>query len=443
MQKNLLYKLGLIAGLSLLLMLPLSMIEGQIAARGARQAEVVRNIAESAAGAQTLVGPVLAVRYRERVERRTKDSATGQENVRYEVVEHTRILPPQRLDIGGEARVETRSRGIYSGRLYHLALQVAGTVTVRPRLDLDPSHELVSAEAILVLGLSDPRGVGNDPEVSINGQVHRFATGTAGLLAGPGLHVPLGEVNVVSGRSIDFDFPLDLSGSEQLAIAPAGNATTVSLKSDWQHPSFQGRFLPTTREIGVDGFTARWQVSHLARNFERVLQAGESRGTGETLNVSFVDPVNVYLQSERAVKYGILFVALTFAGFFLTETLQQSPIHPLQYLLVGLALAIFFLLLIALSEHIPFLLAYGLSAAACVALVAIYLAGALGSRLRAATFGAGIASLYGVLYGVLHSEDNALLMGTLLLFAALAATMLATRRIDWYRLGAPIDARTP
>jgi inner membrane protein len=441
MQKNLLYKLGLIAGLSLLLMLPLSMIEGQIAARGTRQAEVVRNIAESAAGAQTLVGPVLALRYRERVERRDKDSANGRETIRYEVVERTRVLPPQRLDIGGEARVETRSRGIYRASLYHLALQVTGAVTVPPRLGLDPSHELVSAEAILVLGLSDPRGVGNDPEVRVNGQVHRFATGTAGLLAGAGLHIPLGEVNVVSGRSIDFDFPLDLTGSEQLAIAPAGNATTVSLKSDWQHPSFQGRFLPTTREIGADGFTARWQVSHLARNFERVLQAGETRGAGETLNVSFVDPVNVYLQSERAVKYGILFVTLTFAGFFLTETLQQSPIHPLQYLLVGLALAIFFLLLIALSEHVPFVWAYGVSAAACVALIAVYLAGALGSRLRASAFGAGIASLYGVLYGVLRSEDNALLMGSLLLFAALGATMLATRRIDWYRLGIPADAR--
>ena len=440
MQKQLLIKLGLIGALSLLLMIPLSMIEGQITARGARQAEVVRNIAESAAGSQTLVAPVLALRYLERVERRDKDPATGRETVRYEVVERTRILPPQRLDIRGDARVETRSRGIYSARLYHLALQVAGTVTVPPRLGFDRPRDLVSAEAILVLGLSDPRGVGNDPEVRIDGKVHHFATGTDGLLRGAGLHIPLGAVDLESGRGIDFAFPLDLTGSERLAIAPSGNATTVSLKSDWQHPSFQGRFLPDAREVGPDGFTARWQVSHLARNFERVLQAGEAHDGGETLNISFMDPVNVYLQAERAVKYGILFVALTFAGFFLTETLQQAPIHPLQYLLVGLALAIFFLLLVALSEHVPFALAYGVSAIACVALIGVYLAGALGSRLRAAAFGAGISALYGVLFGVLRSEDNALLMGSLLLFAALGATMLATRRIDWYRLGAPAEA---
>jgi inner membrane protein len=158
------------------------------------------------------------------------------------------------------------------------------------------------------------------------------------------------------------------------------------------------------------------------------------------LDVAFIDPVNVYLMAERAVKYGILFVALTFAAFFLTEILMRRSIHPLQYLLVGLALAVFFLLLIALSEHIRFTLAYATSGAACVALIWTYLAGALGSRSAGAAFAGGIGLLYAVLYGVLQSEDNALLMGSLLLFAALAAVMLATRHLDWYRIGAPAAA---
>lgn len=439
MKNKLFLKIAAIFGLSILLLIPLSMIEAQITSRSARQADVVRNIAESAAGPQTLVGPVLAVHYRERVERVDRDEKSDKATVRYEIVERLQILPPQRLDIGGEARVETRSRGLYKGRLFHLALQIKGGFEVPPHLGLDATRQLVDARAELVLGLSDPRGVDNDPEVRIDGRPYRFATGTAGV-GGPGVHIALGAIDL-AGRSIDFALPLNLTGSERLAIAPAGNATTVALKSDWPHPSFQGRFLPTTRQVGDAGFEARWQVSHLARSFERVLKAGQADGPSETLDVSFIDPVNVYLKAERAVKYGVLFVVLTFAAFFITEVLRELPIHPLQYLLVGLALAIFFLLLIALSEHLPFALAYAVSAAGCVGLIGAYLSGALGSVRRGIGFGAGIAALYGVLYGVLLSEDNALLMGALLLFAALGTTMLATRRIDWYRLGG--NATTP
>jgi inner membrane protein len=441
MQKMLFVKLAAVAVLSLLLLVPLFMIEAQIAGRSVRQAEVVRNIAESAAGPQTLIGPVLAVRYRERIERRGTDESGDGETVRHEIVERTEMLPPRRLDIGGEARVETRSRGLYRARLYHLALQVSGDVVVPPHLGLAAGRNIVDAQAFLVLGVADPRGVDNDPDLRINGGSYRFATGTGGFVAGQGVHVPLGSIDPAKGGSFAFALPLNLTGSERLAIAPAGDATSVTLKSDWPHPSFQGRFLPTTRSVSGAGFEANWQVSHLARSFERILAPPAAGESGETLDVSFMDPVNVYLQSERAVKYGILFVVLTFAAFFLTEILRRLSIHPLQYLLVGLALAIFFLLLIALSEHFSFAIAYAVSAAACVSLIGAYLAGALGSVRRGAAFGAGIAALYGVLYGVLLSEDNALLMGSLVLFAALGATMLATRKIDWYRIGAAAGDR--
>ena len=438
MQKKLLHKLLAIGILSLLLLIPLSMIESQIAARSARQAGVTKNIAESAAGAQIIVGPVISVRYRERIERRTREEGSGRETTSHEVVERTRVFPLQRLDIGGDLRVDSLSRGLYRARLYHLAAQVSGNGSVPPRLGLDKAN-LVDARATLVLGISDPRGVEDDPEVRVNGVAHRLVTGTAGGLGGQGAHVPLGEFDPLAGATYEFAMPLNLTGLEQLAIAPTANATRVTLKSPWPHPSFQGRFLPQTRSVTKEGFEATWQVSHLARNFDRAIKAGEGSGTGETLGVGLIDPVNVYLKSERAVKYGILFVVLTFAAFFLTEILRQLPIHPMQYLLVGLALAIFFLLLVALSEHLDFMAAYAISSTACVALIGTYLAGALGSRLRGAAFGAGIAALYGVLYGVLASEDNALLMGTLLLFLALGTTMLTTRKLDWYRV-APLAA---
>jgi inner membrane protein len=439
MQRKLVLKLIAIAVLSILLLIPLGMIEQQVRERSARQADVVRNIADSAAGPQTLVGPVLAIRYRERIELREKDAKTGHETIRHEILERTRVLPPQKLAIAGGSRVEMRNRGLYGARLYHLDLQFAGHAEVPPRLGLEGKPDLVDAQAFLLLGLSDPRGVGIDPEVRIDGEARRFATGTQGLLPGAGLNVALGQVaaaDLAAGRRIDFAFPLKLMGLEHLRIAPTGETTTVALKSDWPHPSFQGRFLPTTRTVTAQGFEARWEVSHLARSFDRIAKGGaEHAAHGETLGVSYMDPVNVYLKSERAVKYGVLFVVLVFAAFFLTETLRRLQIHPLQYLLVGLALAVFFLLLIALSEHTDFGIAYAASAAASTLLIGAYLAGALRERRRGIAFGAGIATLYGVLYGVLLSEDNALLMGALLIFSTLGATMLATRRIDWYSVG--------
>lgn len=452
MDKKLLFKMAAIFFMSLLLLVPLGLIEGQIRERSQRQNEVQASIANSAAGEQLLVAPVIAVHYREQVDvALPKEGNPEQTTVRTRIVERTLLLPPEKLEMLGETAVETRNRGIYQARLFRLGLGTSGRFVLKPLAELPGSGRIVSARARLLLGIADPRGVNNDPEVTINGKVYRFASASSkneppaaatapdgtpaqGLPANR-LAIDLGTLDLQRESRFDFSFPLQLTGTTRLAIAPTGEANHIELKSAWPHPNFGGRFLPTARSVGKDGFTARWDISHLARNFE----ATQKPGSGEVLSIDFVDPVNVYLQSERAVKYGVLFIVLTFAGFFLTEILRRAPIHPMQYLLVGLALAIFFLLLIALSEHLSFVLAYGLSAAACIGLIAFYLAGALGGVRQGFAFGAGLTGLYGVLYGVLLSEDNSLLMGSLLLFLALGATMLATRRVDWYRLSGQIS----
>jgi inner membrane protein len=184
--------------------------------------------------------------------------------------------------------------------------------------------------------------------------------------------------------------------------------------------------------VGPEGFEASWEVFHLARNLDAILEAkGE---TQEAFGVAFLEPVNIYLRAERAVKYGFLFVGLTFAAFFFFEMLRRLPIHPIQYLLVGLALALFFLLLISLSERISFLAAYLSASASCLGLLGVYLSHALRSRSRGWGFAGALGGLYGVLYVLLISEDNALLMGTLVLFLGLAAVMVGTRKVDWYAL---------
>lgn len=441
MDKKLLYKIAAICAMSLLLLIPLSLIEGQIRERSQRQNEVQASIANSAAGEQTLVGPVLAVHYREQIEVSIPEGEAGSAGkTRLQVVDRSIMLPPEKLALIGTTEVETRHRGIYQARLFHLDLASSGHFVVKPATDLRGNGRILEARVQLLLGIADPRGVNNDPQVLINGKSYRFASpagkGKNDAEAGVRqLGIDLGALDLQRESRFEFSFPLQLTGTARLAIAPTGEANHIELKSAWPHPNFGGRFLPNSRALSREGFTAVWDVSHLARNFAATLNPA----SGEVLSVDFIDPVNVYLQSERAIKYGVLFIVLTFAGFFLSEILRRSPIHPMQYLLVGLALAIFFLLLIAFSEHLPFAAAYGLAALACIALIATYLAGALGGTRQGLAFGAGLSGLYGVLYGVLLSEDNALLMGSVLLFLALGATMLATRRLDWYRLAGRID----
>ena len=442
MDRKLLYKIAAICIMSFFLLVPLALIKEQIRERSQRQNEVQASIANSAAGEQVLVGPVIAVHYREQVEVLIPEGEAGQAGKsRLQVVERTLMLPPEMLSMAGETVVETRHRGIYQARLFRLGLATSGRFVIKPLIEAHSGGRILEASARLVLGIADPRGVNNDPEVLINGKTHRFASpgskGKGDQESGVRhLSIDLGPLDIQRESRFDFSFPLQLTGTARLAIAPTGEANHIEMKSAWPHPNFGGRFLPTVRTVSKDGFGASWDISHLARNFEATLNPAR----GEVLSIDFVDPVNVYLQSERAVKYGVLFIALTFAGFFLTEILRRSPIHPMQYLLVGLALAIFFLLLIAFSEHLPFYAAYGLSAVACIGLIATYLSGALGGARQGFAFGAGLTGLYGVLYGVLLSEDNALLMGSVLLFLALAATMLATRHLDWYRLGGQSNA---
>ncbi|WP_172675187.1 cell envelope integrity protein CreD, partial [Stenotrophomonas pictorum] len=258
--------------------------------------------------------------------------------------------------------------------------------------------------------------------------------------ASKGLHAPLrmqGDAasGVLSdGRKVELEFVLD--GTRSLSVVPVGDDTRVDIASSWPHPQFSGSFSPHERSVDDRGFKASWAVSSLASAAQEQLRRNLiADAEVESLTVALVDPVDVYTQADRATKYGILFVLLTFVGFALFELIKQLRIHPLQYLLVGLALAIFFLLLISLSEQIAFWQAYLVSAAACIGLQGFYLSGVLRSWKYGLMFSTLLTLLYGALFLLLGSENNALLLGSLLLFGILALIMWITRKIDWYELG--------
>ncbi|TRX75134.1 cell envelope integrity protein CreD [Pseudomonas mangiferae] len=433
------FKAGAIALLILLLMIPLTMIDGLVTERQRLRDGVLTDIARSSSYAQQLNGPLLVVPYRKRLtvwNTREDGSRYAQEQ---EVAGRLYLLP-ERFAVDGRLTTEARYRGIYQARLYHGVNRFSGQFAVPERFGLSEAEfpDYAFEAPFLALGVSDIRGIRNDLRLELDGQRIAFEPGSGEARLGSGVHAPLPALDGTP-QDLAFAFDLDLQGSEQLSINPIGRDSRIMLASDWPHPSFFGEYLPSERESGDHGFSARWQTSFFATNQEEAVaacaqDASCQRFPTSTLGVAFIDPVDHYLKSERAIKYALLFILLTFAVFFLFEVIGRRSVHPVQYALAGLSLALFYLLLLSLSEHLGFGPAYGLSAGACVLLNGYYASHVLRGRTRGLGFGAALATLYGLLYGLLGAEDYALLLGSLLVFGLLAGTMALTRRVDWYGL---------
>jgi inner membrane protein len=430
-----------IAGLALALLVPVAMIRDLIGERQARRNDAVQGIAEGWGRRQALIGPFLAVPYERSWTEIQRDTVDGKERVRRieKSESHVARIPVETLDWQVDVATSEKSRGIYKARLYVARIHAQGTLAIPANLGVAELDARIRwGKPRFALGVADPRGLRSVSALTLDGMAYEFLPGAGDRMLAAGVHAPLDLTLPGQARSVAFSFTLELAGSEAFAIAPLGRQTTVAMRADWAHPSFQGVFLPARSELGADGFRAQWQVSwYAAQGAERLAACRREPCpvlSAPELAVSFIEPVSLYQQLERASKYGFLFIGLTFAVFFLLELLRRLAIHPIQYTLVGLALAIFFLLLTALAEHLAFGLAYAIATLSCTGLLALYLARVLQSRAHGLAFGAALAALFGALYLLVRSEDYALLGGALLLFGLLASVMLATRRLDWYRL---------
>jgi len=439
MKRPLLYKLLAIGTLMLVLLIPLAMIGNSIEERQAYSESVIQEIARSSSYSQTLIGPVLTVPYT-RIKRTWKLNQDKERIAHEEEISGELHFLPHLLRIDGDMKTELRQRGIYKAQLYQANTRIDGNFQVPANFGIEEDlQDYQFGTAYLALGVSDIRGIQNSLNLEWNKQTLSAEPGSRLAILGDGVHIKLGKLT--PDQHYTFALNLLLRGTQQLSIAPLGRETHVSLSSDWPHPSFVGDFLPAERQVDQHGFSARWQTSYfstnLAEHFRQCAARVECHSYHQArFGVSLIDPVNHYVKSDRAIKYGFLFIALTFAGFFLFEILKRLQVHPIQYGLVGLALAIFYLLLVSLSEHIGFALAYLISAIGCVSLIGFYVSHVLQSLSRAAGFTGGLALLYALLYGLLSAEDYALLMGSLLIFALLGGFMALTRRVDWYTLGA-------
>ena len=449
-----------------LLVLGLGQITDLVTQRQGQRQTAIQSVANSLAGSQTLLGPLVHMACTEEwtasdtnPEKSAKEGAAGQAGRR----EFVLMAPPANLAIDGTGQLAPRARGIHATQVFHLkstlTAQWSSLSALKPERQ-HPGSRLQCGAPLLMLAVSDARGI-RQVDLKLNGAGYLAQAGTFSTAYPRGIHTAL-PTSVDLGAPLSAEIKLELMGAEQLAVVPLGTANAIHLASTWPHPSFGGQFLPLERQISATGFDATWRVSALASTAQQDVRQGRplcAPGMGqpvsdydehdggdatiaprpaphaactETLGVTFIDPSNTYALSNRATKYGLLFIALTFVAVGLFELMRALRVHPVQYFLVGAAISIFFLLLVSLSEQLPFSWAYAIAAAACVLLLTYYASHILRGWRQGLPFGAGIATLYGLLFVLLRLEQKALVVGAVALFMVLALVMMLTRQVDWY-----------
>lgn len=426
-----LLRIILVGFLVLLLQIPINMISGVVGERASRRQEAAEEVTSKWGNEQSVIGPMLTVPYVQKWFETDKDGALklARTEVRYA------SFLPDSLQESGKVVGEVRYRGIFKVPVYSMALDVTGQFS-RPDLsEWDvKAEDILWDRAHLTVQISDARAITNPVALQWNGQELRFLPGV-GDFGGTraGIHVPM--KGHLSDAAFKFSYHLDLNGSGGVSFAPFGRETTVDIQSNWSDPSFQGNWLPAQRTITEAGFQAKWNIPFLGRNYPQQWQGAadfENAISSSLFGVEFIAPVDHYRMSERSVKYEALFLSLTFLTLWLFERLSQRRVHSVQYLLVGAALCVFYLLELALAEHIGFTIAYVCASVAVTAVVYLYCTFALGGRKGALIMGGVLLLLYGYLYVLLMCQDYALLIGSVCLFLALAVVMWITRKVDWY-----------
>lgn len=459
-------KLVALAAITVLLLIGLGMIEDVVRDRLRYRSLTAQSVADSLAGPQTLMGPMIHSACVE-----SWDVETGKGDERRMVEQRREFLltaMPEQLKLTSGAAMEERSRGLHKVNTFnlkaHITAQWGSLASLQPQSTMKNSRMHCGAP-IVMMAVGDARGI-RTAQLNLGEQALPLKPGTFHPTYSRGLHAALPESVRGKADGLTATLDLELVGTERISIVPLGGNTEVLMTSSWPHPSFAGRFLPSEREVKPDGFSAQWRLSSLATTAQADIAGGSRicvggydenaheytpggttpRDCADSFSVAFVDPVNPYTLSDRATKYGVLFIALTFVAVGLFELMKKLRVHPVQYLLVGSALCSFFLLLVSLSEHLPFGASYAAAATACVLLLGYYASHMLGSLARGIPLGAGVALLYGLLYVLLQLEQTALAVGAIALFLVLTAVMVLTRKVNWYGLTqgmAPQTPRTP
>lgn len=425
--KAIMWKIFTITSLILALLIPLNMINGVIVERQLSKARVVQEIAQTWAGEQNIIGPILAIPYK--VVASTAEST--------QIVRQVAYILPQQYQVFGTLNPDVRHRGIYESNVYTSDVGIQGSFNTSLLDELKIAKDnILWSEAQVVVGISSIKGINSRSDLKWQGKTIELLPGlNKASFLGTGLSAP---VPVAVGQTnVPFQMNLSLRGSQSLTVAPIGKQNNIKLKSPWSSPSFIGHTLPKKHDITKGEFSVDWEIPYFARDYGQLFLSTypiQEQIKASSIGVQLLTPVDAHRQSERAIKYGVLFLVLTFATYFLFEIISGYRLHPFQYLLVGCAISLFYLLLIATSEVSCFELAYGLASTAIISTITLYSKAILGKIRRHAQFiiGGMLTLLYSYLYILLQLEDRSLLFGAIGLFIVLASIMYITRNIDWY-----------
>ncbi len=434
---------GVVTGALILLMLiPTVFVSNLVSEREKRQQDVVKDVTNGWSTQQTLSGPYLYIPYQ------VKEND--------ELVKKHLYLLPENLNVSGTINPEIRPRSIYKILLYRSDVKTSGNFKIQLPKDIEPSS-LQLSEAKICYGISDFKGIEEKMNISFNGVKYDLAPGLPTKQIET-VATPVGNsqeeyvrtesatkdveaiglsANVVLTledlqKALNFDMQLKIKGSERLHFIPLSGNSNFDIKSTWKDPKFDGSNLPGTRDVNEQGFQAKWSFNNANLPFGTVLKDFNFNKQNLAFGVSMVQPADQYTKTNRSVKYAILFIGLTFALFFIIELMQKKPIHPVQYVLIGIALVIFFTLLLSISEFILFDYAYLIAALATVLLITLYAKSHFKSIKTASVFGSLLTCLYAFIFVLIRLEDAALLVGSIGLFIILALVMFGSRKINWY-----------
>ncbi|MBI5222495.1 MAG: cell envelope integrity protein CreD [Candidatus Magasanikbacteria bacterium] len=460
-RNSVILRLILIGVLSLLLLIPTGMISSIVYERETKSQEAASEVNSKWSNEQTVAGPILTVPYKKYV--KDKDNP----NKVVEITSYAHFLP-ERLGISGDIEPKMLKRGMYDVVVYNSKLDIAGSFKAPDwnKLNINPADAFWD-QATVSINIPDMRGIKEKIAFDWNGAAVNLEPGVQGdiakyldltvpvqydneagmfgevrpmmepapIIAPTGASGVSAKIPVGKDGNYNFKLALNLNGSQRLNFLPLGSETNVEIKSTWNNPSFDGTFLPDERNVTDSGFTAKWKVLQFNRNYpQSFAELSNANMVGSAFGVKLMVPVDQYQKTSRAVKYAILTIALTFLIFFFVEIFNKIRIHPFQYILIGLALVLFFTLLLSISEHLGFDWAYLISAASVLIMTSLY-AKTVFKNIRATVIMFLIlAAIYTFIYTILQLQDYALLIGSIGLFVILAVVMFISRKINWYEV---------
>ncbi len=420
---NTIWKAVITGFLILVMLIPTFFVASLITEREERQKTVVKEVASKWATQQTITGPYIYLPYNE-----FKKNASGKDTAYASYL----LLLPENLSVNSKIIPEQRPRSIYKVLLYKSNITATGDFVITLPKNIGVAN-LQLADAKICVGLSDFKGIEERVAINVGGTNYELTPGLpVNDIDSAGLSAPINLTTSVIGTSLQFNVNMKLKGSERLYFTPLAGNSNFTMQSNWNSPSFDGNVLPSERTVNDSGFVAKWAFNKASLPFSTTLTDFKLDKNNLAFGVVMVQPADQYAKTSRSVKYAILIIGLTFALFFIIELLQKKALHPVQYVLVGLALVIFYTLLLSISEFILFDYAYLIAATATVLLIMFYAKGHFQNWKTAGIFGSVLSGLYGFIFTLIRLEDTALLVGSIGLFIVLALVMYASRKINWY-----------